>query len=330
MSVNIREFGSRGIRYLGIALRETVIWSYTPIICIPTVWLALFFTREYYFSETDGGIGMMSIVYGVLLILGICMGAVAAGHLLNGKKADAYLLAPIGRRRLMAIRLITMLFLCAVLILITYVGFYFFTGAENPRFYENEAYFDVIAPSGVWDLSVRYSGAGLWCLYGVREFSFAFVPFFLGYGIGAFCSVLSSFPVFSMLHAILLLVINAASVLPLTWTHKFGITSAVISAAVSPVWFIAWMGVGEFVEKDSVTLCWTVASVLLLALAVAFAPSVRAERRGRFLASGKFALFYLFYIALSVGLFCFIYYAPDSAARVVRWLFGIDLPVFLN
>ena len=86
------------IRYIRIAFREAVTWNYMPLICVPAVWLTLFFLREYFFSRTKANLGLMGAVYVVMLLLGICMGMIAAGQLLNGRKCEAYRMLPCGRR----------------------------------------------------------------------------------------------------------------------------------------------------------------------------------------------------------------------------------------
>lgn len=324
MSTNIEKRSGSVIRYLRIVLREAVIWNYTPMACVPVVWFALFFEREYY-ADGSNDLGIMPLVYGALLLLGICMGMVAAGHLLNGRKGDAYLMIPIGRRCIFAVRLLTMLVLCAFFMLLTYVFFYLFTGMDDPAFYKHPEYIDVIAPSEVESAAFLYEGVKLWCVFGVRAFILAFVPFVLGYAVGAFCAVLSSFPVFSALHAIILLALNGASAIPLAHLDYCGISIC----AYSPLWFVGFFNALEYrASYDALIRCWVAVAVIFMLLAVLTVPAVRTERRGNILSSRKFIIFYAVFFAISAAVFLLSLCAPEITSTVIGRIFGIEYPVF--
>ena len=322
MTAEVKKREKTFVEYIKIALREIWVWNYTPLVCIPVVCLALFFAREYYFSSSSNDNGMMAVVYAAVLFLGICMGMVAAGHLTERKRADTYLTLPIGRRRIFILRLITLLFICVVLILVSYVGFYYFTGEDNPTFYEHWAYVDVIAPSEVESLAFRYDGPELWCIYGVRAAFVALAPFILGFGIGAFCATLSSFVVFSVLHALIMLAINALSVIKLGYDYFI--------ETVSPVWFISKNYYGSNNECESYIWCWMIAGAVFMFLAVFTVPYVRAERRFKTFACRGFIVFYAVFILL--GALCILLpeYCGGLVKTVVEWIYGIEHPVFKN
>ncbi len=322
MTAELKKRDNAFFRYIKIVFREALVWNYTPLACVPVVCLALFFTREYYLSEKNSKHDPMAMVYGIILILGICMGAVAAGHLLNGKKADAYLMLPIGRRSLLLIRLMTMLLLCISLIVATYAVFYYFTGAEYPTFYEHWAYLDVISPSAVENLAFKYSGPGLWCIYGVRAAMLTISPFILGYGIGVLSSTISSFIVFSALHALIMLTVNAMSVI--TVKYEF------FREIASPVWFIIERYNLSGEASDSLIWGWGIVGAVFMLVAVFIVPYVRTERRLKIFACRWFIFFYAVIFILSALLLFLYYYYPDAMNSLVERLFGIEHPVFKN
>ena len=322
MTAELNKRDNAFFRYVKIVLREILVWNYAPLTCVPVVCLALFFTREYYLSDKNSKHDPMAIVYGVILILGICMGAVAAGHLLNGKKANAYLMLPIGRRSLFLIRLMTMLLLCISLIVATYAVFYYFTGAEYPTFYEHWAYLDVISPSVVENLAFKYSGPELWCIYGVLAATLTVSPFILGYGIGALSSTVSSFVVFSAMHALIMLAVNAISVI--TVEYEF------FREILSPIWFIILRYGRSGVASDSLIWGWGIVGAVLMLVAVFTVPYVRAERRLRIFACRWFILFYAVIFILSALLTLLYYYYPDAMNSLVERLFGIERSIFKN
>ena len=313
------------VRYIRIAFREAVIWNYTPFLCIPVVWLTLFFIREEYFSDDGAKLGLIGVSYGIILLLGICMGMVASGHLFNGRRGETYGMLPYGRRSIMAVRLITMLVLSLAVICATYVVFYFFTGINEPYFYSYyEAYKETVTPSTVTRAEVTYSGVSLWCVYGIMAFSEAAVPFIMGYAIGALCAVLSSFVIFSVFHAVILLAINAVAIANYTAGLRVnGIKYDTLAIGFSPIWFITYVFNGANVSINSFAWGWITVSGIFILLAVLLSKYVGIERRRSFLNCRKFIIFYAVFIILSAAVFFMREYAPNTVALILERIFGV-------